>query len=85
MDKLKFSIPDQCINYVTEGLENINFQEEQENPQNHPNFIPLTSNDKLRLNSPWKLSIIIKLVGKNMGYLYLQNRLQNLLQLSKKK
>lgn len=84
LDTLKSSIHDQDINYVTKGLENINFQDEQENPLNHPNFIPLSLTDKLRLYSPWQHLIIIKLVGKRMGYLYLQNRLQNLWLLSEK-
>lgn len=84
LDTFKASIIEPDINYVTKGLENINFQDEQENPQNHSNFIPLTASEKHRLYSPWKTSIIIKLIGKKMGYMYLQNRLQNIWQLSEK-
>lgn len=53
LETLKVSINENDINYVTQGLDNINFQDEQENPQNHPNFIPISSNDKHRLYSPW--------------------------------
>ncbi|WMV13899.1 hypothetical protein MTR67_007284, partial [Solanum verrucosum] len=67
-----------------QGLDNINVQDEQENPHNHPNFIPISSSDKLRLYSPWKYSLIVKLIGKRIGYIYFQNRLQALWQLSEK-
>ncbi|KAK4729524.1 hypothetical protein R3W88_022512 [Solanum pinnatisectum] len=72
------------INYVTQSLDNISFHDEQENHQNHPNFIPIKSADKLRLYAPRRLALIIKLVGKKMGYIYLQNRLQTLWQPSEK-
>ncbi|KAK6784187.1 hypothetical protein RDI58_017641 [Solanum bulbocastanum] len=58
------------INFVTQSLDNINPSDEQENPNNHPHFIPLTTSDKLRLYSPWKHSIIIKLIGKRMTYTF---------------
>ncbi|KAK6793495.1 hypothetical protein RDI58_006948 [Solanum bulbocastanum] len=72
------------INYVTQSLDNISFQDEQKNHQNHPNFIPITSVDKLQLYAPWRLALIIKLVGKKMGYIFLQNKIQTLWQPSEK-
>ncbi|WMV51868.1 hypothetical protein MTR67_045253 [Solanum verrucosum] len=72
------------INYVTQGLDNTSFLDEQENPQNHPNFIPITTSDKHRLYMPRKQSLIIKLIGKKIGNSYLQNILQALWQLTEK-
>lgn len=52
LDTLNASITEPDINYVIQGLENINFQDEHENRQNHPNFIPITMSDKHRVYSP---------------------------------
>ncbi|KAK6782446.1 hypothetical protein RDI58_020242 [Solanum bulbocastanum] len=79
LESLISKTEDSNITYVTQGLDNISFHDEQKNPQNHPNFIPITSSDKQRLYTPSKQSLIIKLFGKRMGY-YLQNRLQALWQ-----
>ncbi|KAK6780696.1 hypothetical protein RDI58_022880 [Solanum bulbocastanum] len=76
LESLISNMEEPTINYVTQSLDNISFHDEQENHQNHPNFIPISSVDKLRLYAPWRLALIIKLVGKKMGYIYLQNRLQ---------
>ncbi|KAK4709982.1 hypothetical protein R3W88_004495 [Solanum pinnatisectum] len=64
LESLISKTEDSNITYVTQGLDSINFHDEQENPQNHPNFIPITSSDKQRLYTPWKQSLIIKLVEK---------------------
>ncbi|KAH0633409.1 hypothetical protein KY284_036195 [Solanum tuberosum] len=84
LESLISNMEEPTINYVTQSLDNISFHDEQENHQNHPNFIPITSADKLRLYAPWRLALIIKLVGKKIGYIYLQNRLQTLWQPSEK-
>ncbi|KAG5582328.1 hypothetical protein H5410_052955 [Solanum commersonii] len=84
LESLKSNLMEPYINYVTQGLDNTSFLDEQENPQNHPNFIPITTSDKHRLYTPRKQSLIIKLIGKKIGYSYLQNRLQALWQLTEK-
>jgi len=73
LESLIFKTEEYYITYVTQGLDNISFHDEQENPQNHPNFIPIASSNKQRLYTHWKQSLIIKLVGKRMGYLHLSS------------
>lgn len=58
LETLLSKIDEPDINYVTQSLENINFLDEQENPQNYPNFIPITTNEKHRLYAPWKHALI---------------------------
>ncbi|WMV55927.1 hypothetical protein MTR67_049312, partial [Solanum verrucosum] len=71
LESLIFKTEEYYITYITQGLDNISFHDEQANPLNHPNFIPITSSDKQRLYTHWIQSLIIKLVGKRMGYLHL--------------
>lgn len=47
LESLQSTTKEPDINYVTQGLDNINLQDEHENPQNHPNFISITTGDKL--------------------------------------
>lgn len=42
------------------------------------NFISLSTEDKFRLYSPWKYSIIVKVFGRKMGHLALKQKLQTL-------
>ncbi|PHU15780.1 hypothetical protein BC332_16985 [Capsicum chinense] len=42
------------------------------------NFIPITAADKSRLYSPWRNSLIIKVVGRKLGHQLLKSKLQNL-------
>ncbi|KAK6780181.1 hypothetical protein RDI58_022365 [Solanum bulbocastanum] len=66
LESLISNMEEPTINYVTQSLDNISFHDEQENHQNQPNFIPTTLAEKLRLYAPWRLALIIKLVGKKM-------------------
>lgn len=56
----------------------IDLNDEGDNPFDTEDFIPLTAIDKVRLYSPWKHSIIIKLFGKTIGHQLLKAKLQNL-------
>lgn len=40
--------------------------------------ILLTKEDKQRIRSPWKFALIVKLLGRNIGYTYLCNRLKQI-------
>ncbi|KAM3290191.1 hypothetical protein P3S67_018480 [Capsicum chacoense] len=41
-------------------------------------FIPILAEDKSRLYSPWKTSLIAKLVGQKLGCLVLKKKLQEI-------
>ncbi|KAM3281318.1 hypothetical protein P3S67_028339 [Capsicum chacoense] len=42
------------------------------------NFIPITAADKTRLYSPWQSSLIVKLLGRKLGYSVLKRKLQDM-------
>ncbi|KAF3644581.1 hypothetical protein FXO38_20094 [Capsicum annuum] len=46
--------------------------------QSLDNFIPITKVDKNRLYSPWKYSVMVKLVGRRVGHQLLKEKLNNL-------
>lgn len=52
--------------------------DESDNPDESADFIPLSADDKARLYSSWKFSIIIKLFGKSIGHQLLKAKLQSL-------
>ncbi|KAK4716481.1 hypothetical protein R3W88_014819 [Solanum pinnatisectum] len=82
LESLQTSIDESNVCYITQSLDNINFQDEQDNTNNHPNFIPITANDKQRLYSPWKYSLIIKLVGNCLQALWQLTEKINLIDLT---
>lgn len=55
--KVSFVIPLQSLideynmSFATQGLDNINFKDKQDNLNNHPNSIPITTIEKHRLYS----------------------------------
>ncbi|XP_019251424.1 PREDICTED: uncharacterized protein LOC109230374 [Nicotiana attenuata] len=52
--------------------------EERIAANNSDNFIPLSTENKARLYSPWKYSIIVKVFGRKVSYLTLKQNLQQL-------
>lgn len=53
---------------------NMSLEDEKDNPTNHKNFIPISSAEKHMLYKPWAQALIIKLIGKRMGYNLLRTR-----------
>lgn len=54
----------------------LTLEEKKDNTTNYPNCIPITIADKTRLYEPRKQSVIIKLLGKRMGYSLLLTKIQ---------
>lgn len=45
----------------------LDLRDESEIFPEHDNFVPLSSSDKVRLYSPWKYSVIVKVFGLKVG------------------
>ncbi|XP_019259782.1 PREDICTED: uncharacterized protein LOC109237845 [Nicotiana attenuata] len=66
------------LDFECDAFNNISLEDENTNPANHPNFIPISTQDKERLYQSWKQAIIIKLLGKRLGYVQLRDRIHRL-------
>lgn len=65
------------LDFDCKSFSKISLDDENTNPKNHPNFIPISAQDKERLYQPWKQSII-KLLGRRLGYDQLKDKIHRL-------
>lgn len=66
------------LDFKCNSFRNISLEDENTNPENHLNFILISAQDKERLYKPWKQSIIIKLLGRRLGYIQLRDKIHRL-------
>lgn len=63
---------------AVEGVETVSDDEEDERSGNDDNFCPrikLTKEEKRWIRNPWKQTLIIKVMGRRVGYAYLLRRI----------
>ncbi|XP_019176912.1 PREDICTED: uncharacterized protein LOC109172219 [Ipomoea nil] len=56
--------------YLDSDDDEVDLDEDPECPE-----IPLTREDKIRMRKPWRESLIVKVLGRKVGYTYLTRRL----------
>lgn len=81
--KLVRSNPQDISLSFSPTVSNFNMEYEEKNILNSKDFIPLSSEEKARLYKPWGTSLIIKVFGRKIGYMYLLFKLQSIWKLSK--
>ncbi|OIS98476.1 hypothetical protein A4A49_16744 [Nicotiana attenuata] len=71
-----FSTYGSSFDFISHTFQNLDLSDENENPSNQPHFIPITTADKSRLYTSWKQTVIVKPLGRKLGYHFLKNKLQ---------
>lgn len=66
------------VSSIQHDFTHFNLEDEHDNPTQYPYFIPISSNEKIRLYAPWQQTVITKLVGKRVGFMFLRNKLKTL-------
>ncbi|XP_019200283.1 PREDICTED: uncharacterized protein LOC109193913 [Ipomoea nil] len=75
-------IQDWAKEAVKDSFERDNIAEESEMEEDLADFnnpvIPISEEEKERIRRPWSRSLIVKVLGRRIGYVYLLQRLQNI-------
>lgn len=65
--------------FITD-FSHLNLDTETTAPPSQTAFVPISTDDKIRMYRPWQLSVIIKTFEANVGYKYLSKKLPELWQ-----
>ncbi|XP_031106253.1 uncharacterized protein LOC116010899 [Ipomoea triloba] len=67
-------------NYESTEQEEVSDEETMEEVESDPNcpVIPVSREEKERLRRPWRRTLIVKVLGRKVGYLFLRQRLQQM-------
>lgn len=68
---------------ITIGLDQYDNYYEEDNITPYEAFLPIDLEEKRRLYKPWEKSLILKVFGRRVGYLFLLMKLQQLWKLNK--
>lgn len=74
------TIHNNCIPAISNTQYYLDMSDETLEEPSPDNSIPLSTEDKSRLYSPWKYSLVVKVFGRKVGHLTLKQKIQTLWQ-----